>query len=133
MRDEQLPTLRPDLGLDTQRSTPDEVFQNQTLRPILKLQHPLLVAVFGHYLAQHKNTYRNLPRTERPAWIAHTLRSNLRLRSLLTGLVIGHFTAAEWAQFVENEPERMRRLVNLLVQRLQSVADELAAEAVAMP
>ena len=47
MRDEQqLLQLRPDLQLTPHPSKPDEQFQNQTLRPILKLQHPLLVKLF---------------------------------------------------------------------------------------
>ena len=37
---------RPVLALDTQLTGEDEHFQNETLRPILKLQHDLLLAVY---------------------------------------------------------------------------------------
>ena len=47
-----LVSLRPDLDLDTTRSTPEELFQNNTLRPILKMQHTMFVHLFRHYIHQ---------------------------------------------------------------------------------
>ena len=41
------------------------------------------------------------------------------------GVVMGHFTAAEFAIFSNNEAELTRRLTTLLVQRLQTAVLEL--------
>lgn len=120
-RDQQLLTIRPDLSLDTTQSTPEEAFQNQTLRPILKMQHPLLAGLFNAYIHKRKDAYFLLSKSARLAWIAHSVRTDLRFRNLLVGAVIGHFTEKELAEYLANEPENMRRIVGLLVQRLQSV------------
>ena len=122
--DQQLLALRPDLSLNIAQSTPEEAFQNQTLRPILKMQHPLLAGLFTAYIHKRKDAYFLLSKSARLAWIAHSVRTDLRFRNLLVGTVIGHFTEKELAEYLANEPENMRRIVGLLVQRLQSVGFE---------
>ncbi len=120
-RDQSLTELRPNLGLETAHSTPTEQFQNETLRPILKLQHELLLAVFRQHIAKHPSAYERLSAAERTNWIARALQDDQRLRHRMAGLVIGQFTLTEWEQFAQNEPENMRRLIQMLIQRLQSV------------
>lgn len=125
MRSTQLQSIRPQLDLDTTQSSPAEQFQNQTLRPILKLQHELLVAVFRGYIQKRHGTYTQLSTPAKMDWIQHSLQQDQRLRQLIAGVVIGQFTVEEWAVFAENEAEYMRRLMGLVVQRLQSVVGEL--------
>ncbi len=121
MRDPQLIALRPQLDLDTTKATPEEQFQNITLRPILKLQHALLVSIFKHGIAKHRNVYQNLPQKERMLLIAGLVRKDHKMRQLLAGTIIGQFTMEEYSNFQANEPALMRRLIALMVQRLQSV------------
>ncbi len=122
LRDEQLLTaLRPDLQLPVDKALPEEAFQNQTLRPILKMQHTLLAQLFQHYIHKRKDSYFSLTRKGKLDWIAHSVRTDLRFKSLLVGAVVGHFTTAELAFFHSNEAGCTRRLTDLLVQRLQSV------------
>jgi hypothetical protein len=121
MRNESaLLALRPELELDTTQSTPVEIFQNNTLRPILKMQHALLTQLFRKQIEKRKNVYFQLPEKDRLGWIALSVRSDQRFRYQLAGMVIGHFTATELDFFSDNEEEAMRRLTDLLVQRLQS-------------
>lgn len=122
MRNEQvLLQLRPDLNLPTSASGPEEIFQNQTLRPILKMQHALLVQLLASHIRKHKNAFFQLPETARLDWISNAVRADLRFRNLLVGTVLGHFTLEELRNFEAHEAECLRRLVQLLVQRLQSV------------
>ena len=104
------------VATETEREGEIENFQNQTIRPILKLQNDLLIRVFDHYLQKRKT------RTDKqePDFIQGVIQKNAALRQLLTGLVVGHFTLAEWAFFARHEAELSRRTANLIVQRLQS-------------
>ena len=45
------------LGVVTEQSSIEERFQNQTIRPILKLQNDLFVDVFKNYISKHKNDF----------------------------------------------------------------------------
>ncbi len=122
MRDEQkLLQLRPELQLSTLQSGVEEQFQNQTLRPILKMQHPLLASLMLTQIQRYKGTFFQLSKPDRLEWIAHTLREDARLRHLLAGTIIGHFTMDELKTFEAHEAECMRRLMQMMVQRLQSV------------
>ena len=122
MRDEQkLLQLRPELQLPTLQSGVEEQFQNQTLRPILKMQHLLLASLMLTQIQRYKGTFFQLSKPDRLEWIANTLREDARLRHLLAGTIIGHFTMDELEIFEANEAECMRRLMQMMVQRLQSV------------
>lgn len=125
LRDLQLLGIRPELQLDTTASTPAELFQNQTLRQILKFQHELLVAGFRSYIRKRHGVYKALSEKGRQDWIANSLQKDQQLRQLMAGMVIGQFTIGEWEEFAANEAEYLRRLISMMVQRLQSVANDL--------
>ena len=118
MRDSELIKLRPLIATETGREGDVENFQNQTLRPILKLQNDLLVRVFGQYLQKRKTRAGSavpLPGN----FIKGIIQKDAAIRHLLVGLVVGHFTLAEWEFFARHEAELTRRTANLIVQRLQ--------------
>jgi hypothetical protein len=126
MRNENLLLqARPVLALDTQSAGQDELFQNETLRPILKLQHDLLLDVYQSQIEKRYSTFLKLPSVQRPQWIADSIRADQRLRNLMAGIILGQFTLEEYQVFRKNESELMRRLVSLLIQRIQSTDKEL--------
>ena len=122
MRDENILKIRPILDLDTTESTPIEKFQNETLRPILKLQHDLLFTVFKQYIVFRKNAFLSLKKDKKEAYIHDTIKTDLKFKNRLLGLIIGHFTIEENLFFQDNETELTRRMTQLLIQRLQSMA-----------
>jgi hypothetical protein len=44
----------------------------------------------------------------------------MKFKHYLEGIISGLFTVAEYEQFMENEEELTKRMINLVVQRLQS-------------
>lgn len=123
LRTQLIQSIRPDLDLDSSQSTPAEQFQNQTLRPILKFQHELLVAAFHAYIEKRHGVFFQLSAKDRVEWIKHSVQKDQSLRNTLTGMVLGHFTLEEWAIFQVNEAEHSRRLIQMLIQRLQSALE----------
>ena len=61
-RDINLMELRPEIpsARITENMSEDERFQNETLRPVAKLQNDLLLAVFRNYITKHKNKFYEL-------------------------------------------------------------------------
>jgi hypothetical protein len=122
---EQLLTIRPEVLTKNELENELEQFQNQTLRPILKFQNDLLLRVMQHYITKRKGAFHDLTKTNRAPYLEHAVRQDLRFKSLLLGIVIGHFTATEFAIYVENEAELSRRCTDLLVQRFVTQVDLL--------
>jgi hypothetical protein len=119
-RDQHLQALRPDLGIDTTQSSATETFQHETLRPLLKFQHSILVRQFDAFLAEHKQQLTPQPAERRSAYIAHALKTHKRLRATLFGLVSGLMTDTEYDFYLSNRSEVNKRLTQMLIQRLES-------------
>ncbi|MEZ0484243.1 glyoxalase [Fibrella aquatica] len=124
MRDAALLTLRPKIVTEPTTSNPAETFQNQTLRPILKLQNDLLIGLFHQYLTKRKQLgpdarFAKMSQAEQDAYIDHTIRTDQKFRNLLVGTIVGQFTSDEWTMFLADEAELTRRLGNMLTQRIQ--------------
>ncbi len=122
MRDTAIKDLRPLIPtiIDKNAVNPAELFQNRTLRPILKLQNDLLDAIFKHYIVKRKNAFHKLNAPKKVAYIENSIRRDLKLKNLLVGVITGHFTLEEWTLFIADEGELTKRMTNLLVQRLTS-------------
>lgn len=126
-RDSHLTKLRPTVAANPDENPEGSAghFQNATLRPILKLQNALLLQIFKHYLQKSKGSFFQLAPPKQLEFIANSIRSDLRFRNMLTGLIIGHFTESEWEVFAANEQELTRRITDLLIQRLSDQVGEL--------
>lgn len=112
-------SIRPVIMTEQAAQSDAEKFQNEVLRPILKLQNDLLLAIVRHFLQKRKVKLESLSKQARMDWVAHSLRKDLRMRDLLLGTVIGHFTLEEWQVFQSNEAELTRRVIEMMTKRLQ--------------
>lgn len=122
MRDKDLIALRPLIPtiIDKNAVNPAELFQNRTLRPILKLQNDLLDAIFKQYIIKRKGAFHKLSASKKVEYIENSIRKDTKFKNLLVGVITGHFTLEEWERFIEEEGELTKRMTNLLVQRLTS-------------
>jgi len=82
-RSRALLAIRPTISkaIITANMSADEHFQNETLRPIIKLQNPLLLAVFQQYIVKRKNVFHTLKSEKRLLYISHALQKDLKLRN----------------------------------------------------
>lgn len=122
--------LRPDAALLALRPaiadqppalpTPTTVadFQHQVLRPLLKLQHPVLLAVVADFAADYRLPLAGAAPEAQVRRLTELLSRNARLRATLTGLVVGQLTTDELAFFRQHRPELTRRLLDLATQRV---------------
>ncbi len=126
-RNIELLRLRPSIQSDPEANPENSPghFLNATLRPILNLQNELLLQISRNYLQKTKSGFFQLPPAKKLELIANSIRSDLRFRNLLTGVIIGHFTETEWDTFAGYEQELNRRIADLLIQRLSDQMEKL--------
>jgi hypothetical protein len=105
-------------------------FQHQVLRPLLKLQHEILLATVADFAQEYHLPLHGSEAEIGPA-LEELVARNTRLRATLTGLVVGLLTQTEMAFYRQHRPELNRRLLDLAQQRVRSsLADlRLVAEA----
>lgn len=114
--------LRPAIATET--SAPGTVahFLHNTLRPILKLQNPLLLALVTDFVSAH---HIRISPTDHHQ-LAELLTRNTKLRYNIIGLISGHFTSEEYGFYQQNRAEINRRLLELALHRVLHQADEVA-------
>jgi hypothetical protein len=121
MREKTIISIRPLLNLPpVEDTTAIESFQNETLRPILKLQHDIVVALFKYNIRQRNTPFETLSNASREKAIVLILQKDLALRNQLFGMIVGLFICSELRFYLENEPELSKRLRDLLTQRIAS-------------
>ena len=122
-----LTELRPSIPTlsETGVTSEAERFQNETLRPILKFQHELLIAIFRQYCRDRKGKFFHLSPEQKHAYIDQAVQRDFRFRNFLLGNVTGLFTLAEYGMFLSNKSELTRRAMDLVAQRLRDSLGEL--------
>jgi hypothetical protein len=120
-RDNNVLELRGEsLGTITQQSSSEEVFQNKTLRPILKLQNDLFIQVFINYAIKQKNVFFTLTPEKKMAYVENVIQRDIKFRNALKGMVIAFFTLDEYAEYIQNSSNLNKRMMNMLIERLKS-------------
>ncbi|WP_299362202.1 glyoxalase [Winogradskyella sp.] len=96
----------------------DELFQNKTLRPIIKMQHDLFIAVFKNYIKKRKNVFYELSLSKQLAYIDNAIHKDMKFRNSIKGMIIGQFTVEEYAVYIENSSALNKRMMNIVKERL---------------
>ncbi|MDI1317536.1 glyoxalase [Flavobacterium sp.] len=120
-RDNNVLELRGEtLGTISNQSSVEEVFQNRTLRPILKLQNDLFIQVFINYVLKQKGSFFELTPDKKMAYIENVIQRDIKFRNSLKGMVIAFFTLDEYAEYIQLSSNLNKRMMNMLIERLKS-------------
>lgn len=106
-------------ALITDNMSDDERFQNKTLRPIIKLQNDLLLAVFKNYIKKYKNVFYNLSLEKKMIYIENAIQKNIKFRNSLKGMIIGQFTLEEYETYIQNSSALNKRIMSIIMERLK--------------
>ena len=119
-RDTALLALRGEaIGEIHPQSGKEEIFQNQTIRPILKLQNDLFIESFLNYVNKSKNDFYILSTEKKMAFIDNAVHKDVKFRNALKGMVMALFTVEEFREYVLNSSNLNKRMMNLLIERLK--------------
>jgi len=121
-RDDHLVKMRPDLGQvrTNDQMSSQEFVQNNTLRPILKLQNDLIVALFRHYVEKHKGVFYELSPERKMDYIESAIHKDMKFRNILKGLVLGQFTLEEYRTYSADSSAINKRILSMIKERLKS-------------
>ena len=115
-RDTVLQEIRPEIkAIKLDIALAVEEFQNESIRPIVKFQSDLLMAIMKSKIdlesAKKQNTLEQI------SWVKKTIDKDYKVKGLLIGVVTGLFTLNEWEVYNKNEKEFNKRITSIISQR----------------
>lgn len=119
-RDTQILLLRGEaLGEIHPQSSKEEIFQNKTIRPILKLQNDLFIESFINYINKSKSDFYAFSTEKKMTFIDNAIHKDIKFRNALKGMVISMFTLEEFREYILDSSSLNKRMMNLLIERLK--------------
>ena len=104
------------LGTISFESSSEEYFQNQILRPILKLQNDLFIEIFKNYIIKSKANFDTFTIEKKCQFIEISIQKDTKFKGLLIGIVIGLFTIDEYLMYIKNTSSLNRRMISMLIE-----------------
>jgi len=111
--------IRPVLKNLINSNTSDlERFQNQVIRPIIKMQNNFLVVFFEDYLKNRKIEFYILKYEDQENKINTILTKDINFKNILLGSIVGHFDENEIKVYLKSTSEFNKRVIQMIKQRL---------------
>ena len=95
-----------------------ERFQNQVIRPIIKMQNNFLVMFFEDYLKNRKIEFYILKYEDQENKINTILTKDINFKNILLGSIVGHFDDNEIKVYLKSTSELNKRIIQIIKQRL---------------
>jgi hypothetical protein len=107
------------------RTSDVEKFQNEVVRPIIKMQHNLLIASFKNYLQKRKIDFPAISDSKKRSRISSVFKTDNAYKNTILGFIIGHFSLEEYAFYIANSSEINKRILQITSQRIRDSIQEL--------
>ncbi len=113
---------RPKINVENRREVhlQSELFQNEVLRPILKMQHDITLKIFHNHIDKSSIKWNQLNQIKKVKCIDDQLSKNGQIKHLIIGLIVGQFNDLEIDQYLRNAKEYNKRIIQMSKQRIQS-------------
>ncbi len=116
---EELKEMRPLISSAlTENSKPVEVFQNEVLRPVIKMQHEIILA-YIRSLEQFKIILsKKGSRLDFQTRVHTFISKQLDIKNQLIGMILGMLTEEELVFYRENQNDLSKRISQMISQRV---------------
>jgi hypothetical protein len=111
------PKSRPSLFLKKADSL-EENFQNETLRPILKLQNDLIITLAQEFLKHRNVSWEKIKEKDPLQWLNLNIKRDIPFKNLMIGMVIGQFNGEELKEYLSFQKEMNKRIINMMTERI---------------
>tara|TARA_B100001059_G_scaffold202464_1_gene210435 strand:+ start:359 stop:730 length:372 start_codon:yes stop_codon:yes gene_type:complete len=104
----------------------DELFQNMVLRPVIKMQHDILILrVQSHFLSK-KVVFHMLDKKKRINAIESAFQNDNQFKKEIQGMILGQLTKQEFASYLKSERSMNKRIIQMVRNRMLDSILELS-------
>jgi len=113
---------RPVVNIDNkpEMHLKNELFQNEVLRPILKMQHDITLNLFFSHINNLGIIWDNLKKSKKTQCVDNQLSKNIQFKNLVIGIIVGQFNELELDKYLSNSREYNKRILQMTNQRIVS-------------
>ncbi len=108
---------RPTLFLN-KADSPEENFQNDTIRPILKMQNDIIIILAQEFLKHRNVTWEKIREKDPFQWLNLNIKRDIPFKHLMIGMVIGQFNEDELKEYLSFQKEMNKRIINMMTERI---------------
>ena len=104
----------------------DELFQNMVLRPVIKMQHDILILrVQSHFLSK-KVVFHMLDKKKRINAIESAFQNDNQFKKEIQGMILGQLTKEEFLSYLKSERSINKRIIQMVRNRMLDSILELS-------
>lgn len=116
--------LRENLSLPTfENSSETELFQNNVLRPVLKLQNDIFMQIFRDYAMRKMSDFTSLKNEQKINFTEQSLQKDSALKNTYIGMTVGMLTPEEITVYLSDSKSFNKRIITMLSERIKSQID----------
>ena len=104
----------------------EELFQNMVLRPVIKMQHEILIIRIKDYFVSKKVLFNSLDQINKEKWIRNAFQKDTLLKKEIQGFILGQLSAKEFKEYLKNQKSINKRIVQMVQNRMLDSIIELS-------
>jgi hypothetical protein len=104
----------------------EELFQNMVLRPIIKMQHDILILRVKSYFLSKRVVFNVMDKKKRTLAIEQTFLNDHPFKKEIQGIVIGQLSQDEFQQYLKFEKSVNKRIFQMVKNRMLDSIIELS-------
>ena len=96
----------------------EELFQNMVLRPVIKMQHDVLILrVQSHFLSK-KVVFHIMDKKKRVNAIESAFQNDNPFKKEIQGMILGQLTIEEFRTYLKSERSMNKRIIQMVRNRM---------------
>jgi len=96
----------------------EELFQNMVLRPVIKMQHDLLIMRVKSHFSSKRVLFNVMDNKKRTEAIIKAFQSDHNLKKEIQGMITGQLSLVEFQQYLQMERSLNKRIIQMVRNRM---------------
>ena len=104
----------------------EELFQNMVLRPVIKMQHDILILRVQSYFMSKKVVFHMMDKKKRVNAIESAFQNDNPFKKEIQGMILGQLTIEEFKTYLKSERSMNKRIIQMVRNRMLDSILELS-------
>ena len=104
----------------------EELFQNMVLRPVIKMEHDILILRVQSYFLSKKVVFHMMDKKKRINAIESAFQNDNPFKKEIQGMILGQLTIEEFKTYLKSERSMNKRIIQMVRNRMLDSILELS-------